>query len=126
LRRKRLIYFALAPVVALVLFQFLTCWLGRADFALLQKRSEPRFAHLAAPPSDGGSIHYEGFGYTLWNLHRLTNFGMGRHGLIIGSKIEFGLPVGLTRDRADTIILDQPDSLDTAPAGPAKGSQPIR
>jgi len=103
---KRLIYFALALVLAILVLQVLPYWLGSEDFASLQNKSVPKFSRCTDPPADGGSIHYEGFGYTLWSLHRLTNFGMGKNGLIVGPKIEYWLPFGLTSDRTDTIILE--------------------
>ena len=128
MRHKRLVYLSIGLVVALALLQVLPWWLGRADFAALQNKSEPRFSRRAAPPSDGGSIHYKGFGYTLWNLHRLTSFGMGRCGLIVGPKIEYWFPFGLTENREDTKTLDRTEEWGwgTEPADAANGSPPVR
>jgi len=105
--RKRITYLSCALIAGVAVFQVLPWWLGGQDFASLQRKGVPRFARLAAPPPDGGSTHYEGFGYTLWNLHRLTNFGVGRHGLVVGPSIEYWFPIGLTRNRQQTVALDK-------------------
>src|SRR5258708_598592 len=85
---KRIIWFCSALVVLAFVFQVLPWWLGRLDFDSLRKGSVPRFARLGEWTPDGGSTNYVGFGYTLWNLQRLTNLGAGRFGQIIGPSIE--------------------------------------
>ena len=127
MRHKRVICICIGVVASVLVTQGLPWWLGQQDFVALQNKSVPRFARLAAPTPDGGSICYQGFGYTLWDLHRLTNFGAGRHGLIVGPSLEYWLPVGLTVNRQQIAVLDKTEEWrwSTEPGGPANRGQPL-
>jgi hypothetical protein len=107
--------------VIVTVLQLIPWWLATRDFEALQFNGKPRFAAEAPPPSDGGSLRYRGFGYTLWNLHRLTNFGGGRHGVLVGPKLEYWVPLGLTKNREHIKVVDQ--NGESGPE-PLRNSQP--
>jgi hypothetical protein len=67
--RKLFWLFLIAEV--LYLLPFLASWgMGELDYSRLGQGQEPLFARHQASLKDGGTVEYEGFGYTLTRYHR--------------------------------------------------------
>ena len=104
MRNRKATIVIVSTFVVIVVFQLLPWWLGNHDLNAVRNNQEPRFASVGPPVADGGSTNYNGFGYTVWNLHRLTNFGDGKRGRIVGQTLEFDLPIGILRNKQEVKI----------------------
>jgi len=82
---------------------------GQYDYSVLVAGKSPVFARWKQYPSDGGSVQFEGFGYTVTRMHRLTGHlvvgeadtpGMTRFS--VGQTLHYWIPLP---DRTSTRIL---------------------
>ncbi|MDQ3624545.1 MAG: hypothetical protein M3463_19020 [Verrucomicrobiota bacterium] len=84
--------------------------LARADFEQARRRQPPRHARLQYALYDGGTRIYEGRGYTLSDLHKISGVRNGRTFCHQGPSITLSMPI--TRRRLHySEVREAPDAL---------------
>ena len=88
---KKIITQITLSILSLWLFLFLSrITFSQVDYYLVNNMSKPFFAIERSSGTDGGTTIYQGFGYSLTRLSRLTTEN-GMDGVYVGPIIEFQL-----------------------------------
>jgi hypothetical protein len=106
-KRRKLI---IGAVVLFLVFAFelIARFRGQRDFDALMRGELPPFARESAYLSDGGSVEYSGFGYTVIRMHRIwprpgaTNWS--DHWYRVGPELRYWLPLPLIAPNRDGTI----------------------
>jgi len=103
--RKRHILICIAAILICVLaFDLVARYRGERDFEAITRGDPPVFAINPRYPTDGGSVEFSGFGYTLLRMHQKWQ-GKYNGCYRVGPRLEYWLPLPVIAPNRDNTII---------------------
>ena len=94
-------------VSCVFVFELVARFRGERDFEVILQGGKPVRASKPQYPADGGSVVFEGFGYSVWHVHEIQPaLQQADYRYCVGSRLEYwlSLPI-IARNRDATIIV---------------------